>query len=261
MRILLLLLLPIVITLCACGPRYGKLERYDLTRPGPTTRQLDTRAAFFSGVDRLNTYQRFVNGKAESDTSRSILLVAPGAWRSWDNNGNRVEFTTGPEGGFQITQAHNKRYNSWILFKNPLPFADPFMDQGKALASERPFTTWADGWTTQTGTLRSRVTFTGFDAISTPSGDFADACRLESEFVITLLAGFRVELRQRQWFVGGLGEVLRDVDGSWGLLGAPLGSFTSRQVLMSSVPRTSEELVAGFTAADKVPPRKRRRRP
>ena len=254
-----LLLIVFVLLTAACGPRYGKLERYDLTRPGPTTRQLDTRAAFFSGVDRLNTYERFVNGKAESDTSRSILLMSPGAWRSWDNNGNRVEFITGADGGFQITQAHNKRYNSWILFKDPLPFAEPFMDQGRPLAAERPFTTWADGWTTQTGTLRSKVTFTGFDAIRTPAGDFDETCRLESEFTITLLAGFRVELRQRQWFVGGLGEVLRDVDGSWGLLGAPLGNFTSRQVLKSSVPKRGGELREAFAAVDKLPPRKRRR--
>lgn len=236
----LMLLMAAATILWACSTPRGELARLDLTVPGPTALELDAPRALLAGTGRLNTYARFTDGRALSPTSRTIVQAAgiAGApvWRAHDSRGNWVEFAFAEDGGLDVTRAHNSYYGSWIVPGGRLTLARERMPQGELLVTEVPFATWADDWTTRTGQLRLETWFAGVEDATTTLGLIPGCARVDSRIRVSVWFGipFTAELTQRQWLHAEYGEVLRDVDGSFGAVGLALRRFSSRQVLVAS---------------------------
>lgn len=251
-----------IFCLTACGARYGELKRLDLTVPTPTGEKLDAVAAFTAGANRLNTYERWVNGARTGETSRTLTMVRPDrtAWRAYDSMGNWIDFALQPDSGLSLERAHNGTYKRYIDFDPALGFCPPLLAQGESFTSTAKFSAWADDWTTKTGTLKLTTRFVGREPAETGLGALADCVRLESDFDVTFILGIRVWFTQRQWIHPEYGEVLRDINGKFGLLGMGLQSFTSRQIIMASRPVTNAE-VAYLFSQEEMEKMKKKRKP
>jgi len=261
-RLLFVLLLSFVF-FTACGRRYGELQRLDLTVPGKTNRLLNAPAAFLTGVDRLNTYSRYSDGRPDAPTTRTIVLhqTEPELYRSYDSYGNWVEFDLDLEAGLKITRGHNTAYGSWIVFHDPLLFAPSRMEQNSRFEQKTAFTTWADSWTTRTGQLAMATWFAGVEDIDTDLGRLEQCVRVDSAFTATLFFGlpFNATVNQRQWIHADYGEVVRDLDGSYGVIGLPVKAFTSRHVISASRELTEGEAHDLLTQRPRRPSTKRLR--
>ncbi|CAN5454971.1 hypothetical protein BH09SUM1_BH09SUM1_19200 [soil metagenome] len=259
-----LLLLCFALFLSSCGRDYGHLARYDLTAPGATSLQLNSSQTFLVGANRMNTFRLYRDGKECGETTRTLVRIPtlPETWRTYDGQANWIDFLLKPEGLF-MTRAHNEEYKSWIEFPTAVELSPMIMDQNIRHERESPFYTWADTWTTRTGTMAMQVWFAGEESIDTELGHLDRCVRIDSHFDVNLNFGlpFTASMDQRQWVHPDYGEVVRDLDGSFGIVGVPLKSFTSRQAIIGSRRLTDNERlplekVAPPTASKKPPARK-----
>jgi len=256
-------LLILAVALASCAGRSAASKRLGLVEPTPTTQRLNAPAAFLAGVNLLNTYERFSDGNTDDRTTRTIVLQQPDPplYRAHDDRGNWVEFDLDADGGLKINRAHNTAYGSWIIFQKPLLFAPAGMEQGERFTQETPITTWGDTWTTRTGQLSMTTWFAGVENIETGLGLLADCVRVDSTFKASLTFGlpFTATLNQRQWIHAVHGEVVRDIDGSYGIIGLPVRGFTSRHVLIRSRELRQDEQRALREEKVRAKPKKKRR--
>lgn len=260
------LLAILLLTGCLRSPAAAPQQPTLITKGSGGALEFDATRGFLAGVDRLNTYERFVGAKSVGLTTRTLVLMTPGpepVWRARDSRGNWVEFLLEKETGLAITRAHNTEYKSWMLPEAPLVFARTRMPQGVRTEMTQPFTTWADGWTTRTGTITLGTWFAGVEDTTTTLGEVIPGCaRIDSDFDVSInfLVPFRALVRQRQWVHPRFGEVRREVEAEWGAVGVALSRFRTAQVLTRSEVRTAEELARIFDQFERTRPEERRRR-
>jgi hypothetical protein len=224
-----------LLLLAGCGGGWGELQRLDLTRPGPTAVELDAMRAFEAAEGRVNTYRRWLNGKEDGLTSRTLLVAPenPEQWLGFDNRTGWVDFVLVPDRGIAIAGAHSERFNRSVIVDEPVLLAPRAMPQEQRFDSTTTFRARRDG-KESTGELRFATWFAGFDDAETELGLLERCVRVDSEGALDIGFGLTVAFRLRQWLHPDYGEVVRDADGSARFAGVPLREFTARQVIVGS---------------------------
>jgi hypothetical protein len=250
MRFLLLALLTLLLpVLPGCGKRWGDLERLDTSTPRLDTRELDTAAALLANVERLNTYDSYEDGRQTTQLARTVIPwdMETRTWRNYESDGSYVELREIPGQGLAVTTAHNRSFDSWIVFDEPVLFAPSVMTLETAATTEGRFETWAKGWSHRRGSLTVVSRYTGIEDVTVPLGRVTDCARVDATFDVKLPFGFNVTMNQRQWLHPEYGEVLRDIDGSFSFAGVGVSGFTRRYTLVSSTeldPMTRQEMIS-----------------
>lgn len=233
----------LAILLASCGgKRYGDLQRLDLTVPGPTSVRLNTIRAFEIQRGTVNTYERYVDGEPWRPTTRTLSILNPdlGIWRMLDSTGNSLDFLVRPEEGVYLLGAINRQRGGWAVMETPLLYTPPIMEQNQPTLSTGTFLTASDEFSTRTGTMDLSVMFTGIEDIQTPLGAMENCARIDSIIQIKLALGLSAKMTQRQWLHRQYGEVVRDYDIAFQLLGIGVKKITARHLITASHPPISQ---------------------
>jgi hypothetical protein len=237
MRFLLSALLTLLLAaLPGCGKRWGDLERLDTSAPRLDTRELNTARALLANVELLNTYDAFEDGRQTGQLARTVIPwdMETRTWRNYESDGSYVELREIPGQGLAVTTAHNRSFDSWIVFDEPVVFAPGIMTIEEPAITEGRFETWAKGWSRRRGSLSVTSRYVGIEDVTVPLGRVSDCARVDATFDVKLPFAFNITMNQRQWLHPEYGEVLRDIDGSFGWAGVGVSGFTRRYTLVSS---------------------------
>lgn len=240
--------------LAGCGGGWGDLQRLDLTRPGPTAVELDAKRAFEAAEGRVNTYRRWLNGKEDGLTSRTLLLSPenPGQWLGFDNRTGWVDFVLVEEKGIAVAGAHSERFNRSVIVDEPVLLAPLAMPQEQRFDSTTAFRARRNG-KESTGELRFSTWFAGFEDAETDLGLLERCVRVDSQGSLDIGFGLTVAFSLRQWLHPEYGEVVRDADGSARFAGVPVREFTARQVITGSEPATEAQRAELLERTRKLP--------
>jgi len=233
------LLALLVLALPGCGKRWGDLERLDTSAPRVDVRELDTARALLANVEILNTYDTYEDGRLTGQLSRTVIPwdMETRTWRNYESDGSYVELREIPDRGLAVTTAHNHSFDTWIVFAEPLLFAPRIMTlEQETTITDSKFDTWAKGWSRRRGSLNVTSRYLGLEDVTVPLGRVRDCARVDAIFDVRLPFAFNITMNHRQWLHPTYGEVIRDIDGTFGWAGVGMSGFTRRYTLVDSKP-------------------------